>query len=671
MIIHDITKLNIFELPKFTPEKKPKKFYSRYEYNKQICAFDIETTGLKDLQQSVMYVWQFAIEDFVIIGRTWDEFKKLVSWLNTLSHGRKIVVYVHNLSYEIQFLSGIFHFDNENIFPTESRKVLKANLENLEFRCSYLLTNLSLKAFTARYNVEHKKLDGEDFDYSKMRFSDTPLSYTELSYCVNDVLGLVEALHALFNLNNDNVYTIPLTATGFVRRVCKKNMQRSHGLIMETFPDYEVFDLLRKAFRGGNTHANRYLADELISGTITSMDIASSYPFQQVCKEFPVYPFEKVHSNNALYLDKLIDRNKPFITRILLSDVRLRNKYTAVPYLALDKLITVSNPLLDNGRIISCKSAELCITDVDWKIICKQYEFKCDVITTYKSSYGKLPEGLVNANIEFYTEKTKLKGVKGQELFYLKNKEMLNSIYGMSVQNPVKRSILFNDGGELYIEDDTYSDEELLKKAKKRAFTCYQYGVWTTALARESLEIGLDICGDDLIYCDTDSCKFIGNHDFSEYNSNVQTLAIQNGLYADDISGHTHYGGVYEHDGVYEEFITLGAKKYAYKQNGKIHVTVSGVGKIKGAIELENAGGLNAFRNGFVFHNCGKTESIYNDSNLGTIEYNGRPLYITRNVYIKEQDYTLGTTEDYQELLNVSKQDIRKICRHFENLHAK
>ena len=58
MEVHNFRDLKIFELPKFTPDGKPKHTYSRYEYNKQICAFDIETTGLPELEQSIMYVWQ-------------------------------------------------------------------------------------------------------------------------------------------------------------------------------------------------------------------------------------------------------------------------------------------------------------------------------------------------------------------------------------------------------------------------------------------------------------------------------------------------------------------------------------------------------------------------------------------------------------------------------------
>lgn len=674
MEVHQFENIRIFDLPKFTADSKPRGRWYRYEYNKQVCAFDIETTAIPEIEQSVMYIWQFAIEDYIIVGRTWDQFRKLVEWLNALSHKRKIVVYVHNLSYEIQFLSGIFHFDNDAIFAMESRKVLKANLFNLEFRCSYLLTNLSLSAFTKRYGVEHQKLSGEEFDYSKTRYPDTPLTDAEIAYCVNDVAGLVEALHKLMELNGDNLYTIPLTSTGFVRRICKKAMQHEHKQIIEAYPDYNVFKLLRKAFRGGNTHANRYFADEVIKGPVYSMDITSSYPFQQVCKDFPVYPFEQVHSKDIHYIDKLIDRGKAVLMHVALSEIELRNCFSPVPYIPFDKCIICRNPKIDNGRILNADYLEIAVTDIDWKIIVSQYRFAASLVVAYKSSYGPLPAGIVESNKEFYRNKTTLKGISGQELYYMKNKELLNSIYGMSVQSPVKRNILFNDTAlvpDLYIEDCSLSDEEILEHGRKKAFTLYQYGVWTTAHARQSLEDGINIVGENLLYCDTDSCKFTGEKDFSGYNAEVQKLAASRGLVAANKNGVKHYGGVYELDGVYDEFISQGAKKYAYTENGKIHITVSGVAKKPGAAALEAAGGLDAFRSGFVFHNCGKIESIYNDTAFGPYTTkDGHQLNITRNVYIREQDYTLGRSDEYDSVIQISKQTLYKIIKHFNNLHA-
>ena len=115
--------------------KDKKKYYDC------VTAFDIETTRLKDIEQSFMYIWQFQILDYTVYGRYWSEliefFENLKAKLN--EDNRYIVVYVHNLSYEFQFLRGIYDFKTDEVFAIESRKIAKCYMYNkFEFRCSYI-----------------------------------------------------------------------------------------------------------------------------------------------------------------------------------------------------------------------------------------------------------------------------------------------------------------------------------------------------------------------------------------------------------------------------------------------------------------------------------------------------------------------------------------------------
>lgn len=238
----------------------------------------------------------------------------------------------------------------------------------------------------------------------------------------------------------------------------------------------------------------------------------------------------------------------------------------------------------------------------------------------------------------------------------------------MSVQDAVQQRIIYADGA--YMLDDTKSREDIYNRARKNAFTQYAYGVWTTAHARASLQAGIDLCGDNLVYVDTDSCKYLGKVDFGGYNSERIAECEKSGAYATDPKGVTHYMGVYEYEGTYKRFVTLGAKKYAYEDsNGKLHLTVSGVGKKTGAAELAANGGLEAFQPGFVFHDSGKTESVYNDDKKPwTTRIDGHLVTITRNVVIRDTTYTLGITGDYAELLNVSSNMLNKVHRFWRNL---
>lgn len=235
---------------------------ARVMYKDIVCAFDIETTYIKELGRSVLYIWQFQLDEMLtIVGRTWKEFIDFYNRINvSITDGAKIVTYIHNASYEFQFLRSLFDIAPDEVMVIKSRRILKFTVGCFEFRCSYLQSNLSLSAFTKKFNVAYQKLSGDEFDYTKQRYSDTPLTEKELEYCVNDVRGLVEAIKAEMKRDNDNLYTIPLTSTGYVRRDVKAALRQwGQYKVNELLPTADVYILLREAFRGGNTHANRYL----------------------------------------------------------------------------------------------------------------------------------------------------------------------------------------------------------------------------------------------------------------------------------------------------------------------------------------------------------------------------------------------------------------------------
>ena len=131
-------------------------------------------------------------------------------------------------------------------------------------------------------------------------------------------------------------------------------------------------------------------------------------------------------------------------------------------------------------------------------------------------------------------------------------------------------------------------------------------GVWVTAWARWELHRAIKIADDAgvFVYSDTDSVKYIGALDLSGYNEAAMLRSLQSGAYADDRDGKRHYMGVYEpeYDEEIPAFITWGAKKYAYQTaDGQLHITISGVDKQKGAVELAERGGLEALAPGFCF----------------------------------------------------------------------
>lgn len=629
-------------------------------YKDVICTFDIETTRFTDVEQSAMYVWMLHLHHHTtIVGRTWAELSKLFAQFAEELNGETLCIFVHNLSYEFQFLRAIHEFEQSEVFAVERRKVLKCTMQDnkFEFRCSYLHSNMSLAEYTRKMGVKHVKLDGEKFDYNIERYPWTVLTEYEIEYCLNDVIGLAEAIETEMGADGDNLYTFPLTSTGYVRRDAKRAMRKAPPTFVKSqLPDIKVYELCAEAFRGGDTHANRYYSGRILKN-VKSADRSSSYP-EVVCNcDFPVSKFfhaGQMDFDRLMYL--ITVRKKAVLMRVSMTNVRLTDDTWGAPYLSRDKCRRIERGAYDNGRILSADYLETTITDIDLRIIVDQYSFEdlCAFDVAY-ARYGKLPESLIQETISYYRAKTELKNVAGQEIYYMKSKNKLNSIYGMMAQKPVKQNVIFSNGEWSNANDPV---EELLDISNGKAFLCYQWGVWVTAHARAALQEGIKLAGENFVYCDTDSVKYLGEIDWTAYNDGRIKASKKSGAYATDPKGITHYMGVYEQEDDYHEFKTLGAKKYAFnfEPGGKTFVTIAGVTKRKGGAELDRFGGLKAFAPGFVFVEAGGTESIYNDNpEIDVVEREGRYIPITPNIVIKDSTYTLGITAEYESLLQNSR----------------
>lgn len=636
----------------------------RRKYKDLITAFDIETTRLPDIEQSFMYVWQWQFgTKYTVVGRTWEEFLEFQNHLRSVLDDVFLPVFVHNLSYEFQFLKGIYYFDQDDVFAIKSRKVLKCDMwDCFEFRCSYLHSNMNLDTYTKKMGVQHAKLSGT-FDYDKIRYPWTELSESELAYCVHDVQGLVEAIQIEMEHDGDTIYTFPLTSTGYVRRDAKKAMSDvSYSFVKSQLPDYEIYKMLREAFRGGNTHANRYYTNYTLHN-VHSADRSSSYPDVMCNCKFPISEFYRLGDLPYEEVIKMLGvREKACIMRVALTGPHLRRIDWGCPYLSLSKCRHTENALVDNGRIISADYLETTITDIDLKILISEYDWTdIKFYDVACARYGYLPRPLIKTICQYYHYKTELKNVEGQELLYEKSKKKLNSLYGMCAQDPVKQSILFINN---MFEEQNEDEAGLLLAHNRKAFLAYQWGVWVTAWARYRLEEGIQLAHGDpddpnapqFVYCDTDSVKYLGEINLKKFNNARIKDSRKSGAFATDPSGETHYMGVYEQEHDMCEFRTMGAKKYVYREtpDSKLICTIAGVEKKKGGEELEAHGGITAFHEGFTFVEAGGLEAIYNDMPpyIATeYEAEGRTCKITANVCLRHSTYTLGLTADYKRLL--------------------
>lgn len=638
--------------------KKCKKHYVNY-----VATFDIETSKIEkgnDEYEGFLYHWQFCINGIVIFGRDWLEFAKLIYYLKEellLSNDRKLVVYVHNLSYEFHFLYNLFYVSD--VFCIDKRKVLKCILDDfIELRCSYYLSNMNLSKFIENTpNAQHIKALG-DLAYSKLYLPSTQLSSKEYGYCYNDVYGLFECIRE--RLKEFNLNQIPLTSTGYVRRECRKNMNKNlnNRKIFEKLAlNQEVYDLLRDCFRGGNTASNRYHTNVILDN-VSSYDMTSAYPYVMLSEKYPMSKFIYYDLESFEELDYY---NKRYCTigYYYFSNIKLKNNIP-IPYIPISKCLTVvkdEDLIVYNGRLISSSGIKIALTNIDYEIIKNQYYFDYDdlrVENFYFARKGFLPKELRETIIEYYELKTQLKGINDKEYEYMKSKNKLNSLYGMIVTNIQRKEILFDSEKD---EVFSYGEKGLLEDYynSRNNFLSYQWGVFVTAYCRRNLQLALDGIGLDVVYCDTDSVKYLNNHDevFNKINYNMLKYCEENDIlnYAQR-DNKKYYLGVYDFEGTYQQFKTLGAKKYAFLKNDKYGITVSGLSKIKGAKELEK-NGLEFFKNGSVFYDSGRTTVKFNNDKIHYLQIGNDKIINGSNVVILDTTYTLGISNTMLDIINL------------------
>ena len=664
-------------------KKKPK--YLVYTF----ATFDIETTTIDngtDTPYGFMYHWQMDVGGYVVTGRRWEEWiefmLKLVEIFKT-DETRYFIVYIQNEAFEFQFIRDFLnaYFDGFTVFAAQRRKPIYVTTGNgIQFRCSYKLTNMSLeKAVQNELGVVHCKASG-DLDYRVIRTADTPLNDTEFGYCVSDVVSLYELIERRLINERDNLESIPLTSTGYVRRDCRNSCRKDPDY-REEFLKQEmtesVYKLLMEAGRGGNTHANRFMSGR-VWHNVDSFDVASSYPAQMFLRKFPVSkftPYGKIESMTEL--DGLLSEYA-CLFRVIFTGLEVRDNI-GMPYIAISKATAHSKHVtLDNGRVLSVINREdrendrgylaLTLTDVDFQIIKEQYTWdEMSISDFHIATYGYLPEALLSQVMAYFRAKTELKDkIKEAEesgdeeeaanlaYLYAKSKNRLNGIFGMCYTNPVHNVISINEDGE-WIEDAPEIADALKKYWKSRnSFLVYAWGVWITAWARKHLEDLFNALGQDkVIYGDTDSGKAV-DVDISKIdalNAKVMELADKRGAYC-DYNGTRYYMGVYEHENKIPiaKFKTLGAKKYVYEDEKGLHVTISGVNKKLGAKEL---GSIDNFVPGFIFKDAGGLTLYYNDAEQGIhqITVDGCTMTTASNIGMIDSTYEIGITREYAELI--------------------
>lgn len=559
------------------------------------CGFDIETTTLEN-RNAYMYVWQFSINDFVFIGRTWNEFltfldnlKECICVNKYSSKKAHVIIWVANLGFEFQFIRKKLKINK--LFAKKEREPLYFIANDVfEFRDCLAISGGNL-AFLADMYCKTKKLIG-DLDYKLIRNNLTSLKKSELKYCINDVKILSEFADYIFKTYVIPKHNIPLTKTGIVRNEIKEKLDESiYSKIYRLYPKQETYNFIMKyLFRGGYTHANALHAG-IVLKNVVGIDFKSSYPYVMCAFKYPMSKFIKIENATEETIKQYSD-NEKYAYFIIAEFHNLRaSTWHAIE--SISKVIDIStsniDKFVDNGRITNAKYMKVCLTNYDFEIYKKLYKWDNCVICEFQYCYvDNLPDYLIDTLLTHYENKEKLTlNGKKNTLEYRLEKGLVNSNYGMCVTR-------INTTEIDYIDDVWYTlpTQKTYEKMINEQFLLPQWGIWITSIARWNLLrfFSTDMIGNDVVYSDTDSIYMI-NYDKHKHLIDSYNNEVQNKMYAyfssrleneEEIKMCSKLG-TFDKDPVYTKFKTLGAKRYikTYVDKGKEVncVTIAGLPK--------------------------------------------------------------------------------------------
>lgn len=632
-------------------------------YIKEPMFLDTETShNHKDGEEARCWIYQWAslYRGHTVGGRTPTE---LLDYLDKyiriygLCEKRKLIVYIHNASYDLSYLMMFFkeRYGDIKMLNIRARKILSFECikVGLVIRCSYLLSNRSLDSWGDYTSAPVRKVVN-GIDYDVIRYQDTDLTYNDWYYQVNDVWSMKYAYDGMLEMFDDDITSIPLTNTGYIRRdarnASKKDKSTREEFLRDRI-DVAQYKLFRSEFAGGLAHGNRFKIARTIRGNIGHDDFKSDYPSRQELDYFPITGFSLYYkqglSQTQITLSDLKElcETRCVAMRLRFNNLRIREGIT-LPYISVDKCrqgrltdlrftldgLNVGN---DNGRVLYMDGVtELCVLELDLKWILKQYETDgIQIVEVYTAMRGRHPAFIREVINKYFKIKESALGIQRE-----KSKNNLNAAYGMEATDPIRVETSFDF--ELFEWEETKSlkDEDIEKALddyykSRNNFMQYYHGCYVTAHARYELMTLVEAIGyNKFIYCDTDSIFYIKDEEteriIANYNKKIIERNKQLGLGVVNKSGGISYYGTFEdeEEGI-RAFKFLHSKCYAFiDKDNKMHLTVAGVRKsvlnkegktITSVDELTEFGkysydeALDRFEDLFVFKECGGVSALY------------------------------------------------------------
>ena len=677
-------KLPVLTFKELQKNHKITKYATKY-----IC-LDTETSHTTNTCGWV-YQWAAKLGGLYVYGRKPSQiidFMQRVAEHYELSPDKKIILYIHNASYDLQYLKLFLRqYDpTADFLAIDNHSILQCDVVGFRIICSYKLTNMSLAALADAYAETYTKAVGE-IDYNIVRFQDSQLSASDWFYMFSDVASQDDGIKGYLKMQGYRyAFRAPITSTGFVRANCRKAAKADkywRDEFLEMRLDVEQYNLCRQAFMGGVCIASFRYAGETIRGkNLRHKDFTSSYPARQLLDYFPTGApswYGEVESEQEL--ESVCDEYCCVFV-LTLDNVHIKTGVTA-PCIPSSKCIHKENELKLNGKIVQATTLTIVCCELDYKWIKRQYTY--DAIAVDKMlifDRGEMPKWLKDEVFVYFKNKCTLKNADDEQsvMLYGKSKNMLNGIYGMTATAIIRDKFEMDDNWKLSKHELTEDDEESALNRYYRSynnFMPYQYAIWTTAHARDALYTMIECTGDNdgiddyvndiydltdvyknFLYCDTDSVFYIETPQnktrMSEYAQYCRQRAIDGGAYVDD-----KYLGEPTDEPQLTAFRAIHSKCYAMREWNKKHgkfelnVVIAGIPKaatkwVNGKpIKKTNAqelGKIDNLADDFKFSHCGGTRCVYYERPVEIIDINGHATEIASSAVIENIDKVISNT---------------------------
>ena len=519
-----------------------KKYMDHTAYTPHIGALDIETSC--NDKCAWMYLWAFAIDDYIVYGRTVDHLKQ---WLRRLADRLdlrtdfRLAVYIHNAKYDLSFLRKDISLESakqKDFIARTRRQIIRCCMDiHYEIRDSAVYSEMPLEMMGKQIGM--RKI--EDYDYDAIRTPETAITEDDLKYVGRDV-HILTTYYRLqlqqYNGEYETIGSIPLTATGRVKRKISQaftwwtNHSQNNGIRKMIYDrqlkttwkgkkdptpeqqreiehDKYTLSQLRKSFFGGYCYCSSLFSDTQIDndniGRAVSADLDACYAAMMLTKRYPINRWrpmpENVIPRKPAQFDDLISGKGCYKNMAMLIRVQLRGVEARVPdfgFLPSWYKYHVSETGMEkiqrSGRIGKAEEIEIVLTDVDFRQYRRWYRQKqIKIVSILWTEYGLLPMYIRDTIVMLYAEKKRAKqeikalraagtATYADEIEYKHKKTMLARMYGVFVQDPI-RMIYEWDADSHEVKQHGQSQPDTVQYSP----VLYQWGCWVAAWARDTL----------------------------------------------------------------------------------------------------------------------------------------------------------------------------------------